>query len=165
MDFGFGAFLEKFEENFGKSITRILLILIGVAVFSTASSIIYNLTVRPIANLVYKLLGEESGNWLLVVVVAFSLTLFSAIVSLIAATASWISARHYARLYSRARGVVENAERIERRLLDTHAANLLLLEDHINYRLKDGSISQDEADLILSLAGIGLEAAPELYPG
>ena len=40
MDFGFGAFLEKFEAHFGKRPTKVLLILIGLAIVAATTSLI-----------------------------------------------------------------------------------------------------------------------------
>ncbi|MBL0965475.1 MAG: hypothetical protein IBJ05_01310 [Blastomonas sp.] len=52
MDFGFGAFLEKFEERFGRRITSLMLMLIGAAVIVTCIALIVNQAVLPIADAV-----------------------------------------------------------------------------------------------------------------
>lgn len=51
MDFGFAAFLEKFEEHFGRAATKIILILIGLAIVSATGSIIWNTLIKPLAAL------------------------------------------------------------------------------------------------------------------
>jgi len=51
MDFGFAAFLEKFEEHFGRTATKIILILIGLAIVSATGSIIWNTLIKPLVGL------------------------------------------------------------------------------------------------------------------
>jgi hypothetical protein len=48
MDFGFGTFLEKFEEHFGKWPLRILLLLVGLAVALFCADMIWNLALGPV---------------------------------------------------------------------------------------------------------------------
>ena len=47
MDFGFGAFLEKFEQRFGNFATTILLGLIGLTVVTACMSLIYKTAMEP----------------------------------------------------------------------------------------------------------------------
>lgn len=48
MDLGFGAFLEKFEEYCGRFATRVLVIMIGMAVCLWCGNLIYKLAVTPL---------------------------------------------------------------------------------------------------------------------
>lgn len=48
MDFGFGAFLEKFEAYFGKPATRLLLFIIGLTVFVACANTVLTLGAQPI---------------------------------------------------------------------------------------------------------------------
>lgn len=52
MDFGFAAFLEKFEDHFGRAATKILLILIGLAIVAATGSIILSTLIRPLLTLI-----------------------------------------------------------------------------------------------------------------
>jgi hypothetical protein len=55
MDFGFGRFLEMFEERFGRRPTTALLGLIGLAVFGLCARLIYDDIFRPIYDVVVTL--------------------------------------------------------------------------------------------------------------
>lgn len=48
MDLGFGGFLEKFEEHFGKGWTKALLVLIGMTVATICLAIIWRYLIAPI---------------------------------------------------------------------------------------------------------------------
>ncbi len=48
MDVGFGAVLEKFEEYFGKRTTKLLLILIGLAIAAVCNGAVWQWIVSPI---------------------------------------------------------------------------------------------------------------------
>jgi hypothetical protein len=51
MDFGFGSFLEKVEENFGKFVLRVLLVLIGLAVAVFCMRVIWVNAISPALDL------------------------------------------------------------------------------------------------------------------
>lgn len=51
MDFGFGAFLDKFEDHFGRVATKLLLIAIGIAIIAVCASIIITNVVDPLFEL------------------------------------------------------------------------------------------------------------------
>jgi hypothetical protein len=50
MDFGFGAFLEKFEEHCGRFATKCLVIIIGMAVCIYCTHLIYAFAVAPLVS-------------------------------------------------------------------------------------------------------------------
>jgi hypothetical protein len=48
LDLGFGGFLEKFEEHFGRGWTKALLTLIGLAIASVCIGIVWQYLVAPV---------------------------------------------------------------------------------------------------------------------
>lgn len=48
MDFGFDGFLDKFEQHFGKFLTKLLLLLIGLAITAVCIGIIWQYLVAPV---------------------------------------------------------------------------------------------------------------------
>ena len=62
MDFGFAAFLEKFEDHFGRPLTKVLLMLIGLAIISATCSIIWSTMLNPLLGLL-SAQGPSSKSW------------------------------------------------------------------------------------------------------
>lgn len=54
MDFGFGVFLEKFEEHFGKTALKGLLLLIGMAVALFCAKMIWEIGLGPLVDAITK---------------------------------------------------------------------------------------------------------------
>ena len=52
MDFGFSGLVEKFEEYFGRNMTRIILACVGFVAVATALRVAYDLVIGPVINLV-----------------------------------------------------------------------------------------------------------------
>jgi hypothetical protein len=48
MDFGFDGFLEKFEQHFGRGLTKALLLLIGLAITAACLGVIWQYLISPI---------------------------------------------------------------------------------------------------------------------
>jgi hypothetical protein len=67
MDFGFAAFLEKFESYYGKRATRAVLGLMGFTIVVACGSLIWSQLLRPSIDLVRGVSESGSGrivNWL-----------------------------------------------------------------------------------------------------
>jgi ABC-type Fe3+ transport system permease subunit len=61
MDFGFGRFLEMFEDRFGRLATTILLAAIGLAVFGVCVSAIYSNIARPIYDIAIQIIHSGAS--------------------------------------------------------------------------------------------------------
>jgi ABC-type Fe3+ transport system permease subunit len=61
MDFGFGRFLEMFEDRFGRQATTILLAAIGLAVFGVCVSAIYNNIAIPIYDIAIQIIHSGAS--------------------------------------------------------------------------------------------------------
>jgi hypothetical protein len=85
MDLGFGGFLEKFEDHFGRGWTKAFLVLIGAAVVTICASTVWALFLHPVAVFLAETLTEpERGShprlWKLVFFGAYFLILVNALV-------------------------------------------------------------------------------------
>ena len=62
MDFGFGAFLEKFEEYFGRGMTRALMALIGIFITVFCGAAIVKTAIFPIYKLLVPVVAKETAS-------------------------------------------------------------------------------------------------------
>lgn len=74
MDLGFGAFLERFEEHFGKGWAKFMLVLIGLAIVSVCASVVWTTLVWPIAEMVAEIWPEPgtARAWVLAKFIVFT---------------------------------------------------------------------------------------------
>ena len=71
MDFGFGAFLEKFEEHFGKRASKGLVLLIGLCVALFCGQMIWTIALGPAVSLATQAMSR--GNvWQILINVAWT---------------------------------------------------------------------------------------------
>ncbi len=62
VDFGFGAFLDKIEEHFGKRVLKALLILIGLAVALFCGKMIWEIALAPLVS--FAVHTASNGEWI-----------------------------------------------------------------------------------------------------
>ncbi|HEU4960800.1 MAG TPA: hypothetical protein VFT56_10350 [Sphingomonas sp.] len=157
MDFGFGAFLEKFEQSFGERATKILLMLIGAAVAATTVSVIYNLAIKPLIGPIYRFFGGLDGEWTLAFSIIFVVTALSSGAGMGAFYSSIIVIRRYRRKMEAVEAVIKRAEDLSKRTIETGEANKLLFEEMAKRALNDNLITQETVDLLQSLVDTGSE--------
>jgi len=159
MDFGFAAFLEKFEDHFGRLATKVILILIGLAIVSATGSIIWSTLIRPLAALI-PLPGHSA--WERITSLAWTALLigggigvgFEAIVVLHNARAG----RRLAFNIREAKEIIAETEAFRAQILDTMreaedvlATGELAIDEVISEALGRGLITQDQAETLQSL--------------
>ena len=161
MDFGFGAFLEKFEEYYGKIATRVLVGAMGLAVFSACMSLVWKL-----------LLGIEglsdrkhmASTWAAIDIATTVLFLVLALGFLVyfikivrenrqLTTVRSLSTQAH-ELVDEARVMTAEIVKIIESASDTHAAAELVLIEAAKNALARGDLTQEQVDLIRSLASI-----------
>lgn len=69
VDFGFGTFLEKIEEHFGKRTLKCLLILIGLSVALFCGKMIWDIALGPLVAFVVSTIA--TGSWIKALIKAF----------------------------------------------------------------------------------------------
>lgn len=114
MDFGFGAFFEKFEAAYGKKWTSFLLGLIGLTVATTCVSLVFSTALVPVLKFVKADLTNANGF----VTVANGLLLFILVISG-ASLASYLIDAYRAKMSNAAAQEVLN--RAEDILVETRA--------------------------------------------
>lgn len=160
MDFGFGAFLEKFEENFGRTATRGLLLLIGLAVAITMVSLIFS-SIRPITSFLLNLISNiVDVNTLALIFFLFGSSLSLVVFCIYAVISHQFIRAYYKRKIAELRLLLDKAEEICKRSQDFNSASRLLLEDVIHEGMTSGALSQEKVDLIQSLLSTESETPP-----
>lgn len=167
MDFGLGAFLEKFEQHFGAKWTRRLLIIVAVAIVSGAASGAWTLIIKPVLG-VFGLLPDAvtarqiPSLLFLGLQVAASFALASLILD---ARAKRLTIRHLEFLLTRAEELNETLDdRLEqiakmlddigdtdRAISENAVVSKLLLEDIVNLARQRNIMTPEQVDEVLSL--------------
>jgi hypothetical protein len=153
VDLGFGGFLEKFENHFGKGLTKALLVLIGLAVASVCGSIVWTYLLLPITQMIP---DPRSGGAFqfakLVLIVAIFLMITNQLLQLFD---NFVMRR----LRKRYREEVERAEKLMAELIETreitqalhdevadnNAASRLVLDEAMAASLERGLITPEQA--------------------
>jgi hypothetical protein len=158
MDFGFGAFLEKFEEYYGKTATRVLVGAMGAAVAAACISLVGHQLISAfhLANPGKQNRMEELFLILQVVTLIWaafgSLTLYRRLRNLRAAREMYNETK---RLHDEI--VASKAEYVQK-IDDTLTAAQIVLERATQSAVRLNLISQEQVDLLLSL----LDTAPKI---
>lgn len=168
MDFGLGAYLEKFEEHFGPFWTRAMLTIVGFAIVVACGSVIYTNLISP----ALKGLGEippkpHSGTfytlsaiwWVIVIVFALTTILMS-----IHTRQTDVQIRYAREAIEHANALAIEAKTsldavnaaIGQGITDKMAA-MFILEDVILAATQDGLILPEQAEWLRSL----LDTEPE----
>jgi len=168
MDLGFGGFLEKFEDHFGRGLTKALLILIGLAVAAMCGSVIWTYLLKPIAELLPDPGNRSSEAYQfakLTLIVALFLMITNQLISLAdnylkrgirrqmrekVAEAQLLADRAEKNL-AMAQAAFDRAEQASRETGDVLAEAGLLVEHVLSSALEQGLITQQQADELRAL--------------
>ncbi|HET9458771.1 MAG TPA: hypothetical protein VFO51_02165 [Sphingomicrobium sp.] len=173
MDLGFGGFLEKFENHFGSSVTKVLLVLIGLAVAVLCGSVIWAYLLLPIAQMIPDPRSTRAYEIAkLILIILFFLMITNQLLGLAdnylkrriraqmrqkLAEANKLAGRAEKKL-KEARAAVGEAKQIREEAKQLHietgdalAAADLLIERMFEAALEKGMITQEQADELRSL--------------
>jgi hypothetical protein len=160
MEFGFGAFLEKFETHFGKRPTKVLLSLIGLAIVAATGSLIWHTALEPIVSAIVKDMPTRPRHgilnlfWLASVIGAGIAAGFGVAAGLVFLLRGHIFKRHVKKLAKsreQTDRILSRAEHIAKQLRDANAASSLLFDEMINIAKSRGIFTQYLVDEIQSL--------------
>jgi len=171
MDFGFGAFLEKFETYFGKTLTRLMVGLMGTAVAAACLSLIGHLAITMM-HLAKP--GEQNRMGELVLLFQIVVLAWGAYAAInwhlqlrrfkreraeippVAALLDKTKELHQQVVESRAE-LFETTEKMHRDFEENVVASELVLDQVIAVAIAQGAITQEQAEWLLSLR----DTAPE----
>lgn len=164
MDFGFGAFLEKFEDHFGRAATKFLLALLGLAAVALAGSVVWNYLLEPMVAFLAEFIpgretprAEQFGRFFIFLMLA----MFGLNWSLDLAN-HYLKARLNQRLLERTREARQLLAEMQetRRLIgldveeagDHLVAARLCLDETVQSSLDKGLITAEQADELRGIA-------------
>ena len=156
MDFGFGAFLEKFEAHFGRRMTKILPALIGVTVVTTCLGLISSQVINPMIQLLSP--SWKRGDFLTLMFSTFWIGVGCAVgVGLGKILEYLFVTRRIIRLHGKISEIQNEHQTELENTKDKISALDIAIGAILESALSKGSITQETADLIQSL----LDTVPE----
>lgn len=182
MDFGFAGLVDKFEDYFGRKVTKALLVLIAATVVSACMALIWKTFLNPLISTATKMFPAISSvhKWMALFELAvqiglglgLGLTIFYAAEKyLIIARLRRLESRYEAAIEKQRRGFHKDKEYMERagidlgileqrldELKDILSSNQLIVEEVVNRLVHDGQLNEQQAAEILSITNIAPES-------
>lgn len=160
MDFGFGAFLEKFESYFGALATRVLVGLMGAAVVAACLSLIGRLVMSTVHLFDQSTKNRAGDVFLVAQLLALLWAGYTGVesyrrVKRLRREISYLRDAETASKETRAtlEDTRELRERVSNETRETLAAAEIILGDIISLAVSRGEFTQEQADLLRSLQG------------
>ena len=160
MDFGFGAFLEKFQEYFGKLATRILVALMGLAVCSACLGVIWKL-LSAVSTQTDK--HHLSGIWSVATIVIMAVWVVFSVSTFIEnrkIKAHRKEMDQVSDILEYARSLNDETERQHKAAMDHYSASLLAYSATIDVIKRSGQVTPETIELIQSLLDIEAGTPP-----
>lgn len=170
MDFGLGAFLEKFDEHFGPRWTKWLLVLIGISITLVCLGIIWRLGIQPVIS-VFGAVGPFLTQWGIVIHAAAVGTAIGAGIGIGLMLVTMFRSAQLLRLHraqkaefdaliDAAKAITKDAEKVAVGMEETTAHAELVIEQIIENGIKRGLLTPEQVDLLQSLVNTGLRTQP-----